>query len=134
MCFTREQCCSWLESIPLVPRTAAQSLFSACPTAPLSKPSNTFTPSRTASAFRVINAHPLLRHPVCGHPAPPGYRYNPQTDAWKPVSVFPRWQERYPEPVDFIGVTRIYDPRIDKPVKTALQVSLGRTYVLECCF
>eukprot|EP00752_Nemacystus_decipiens_P006874 g6175.t1 len=50
-----------------------------------------------------------------------GYRYNPETDTWKPVSVFPRWQERYPEPVDFVGVTRIYDPRIDKPVKTALQ-------------
>lgn len=48
------------------------------------------------------------------------------------MSVFPRWQEKYPEPVDFIGVTRIYDPRIDKPVKTALQVRLG-SCVLECC-
>eukprot|EP00903_Cladosiphon_okamuranus_P011913 g11189.t1 len=50
-----------------------------------------------------------------------GYRYNPDTDEWKAVMVFPRWQEKYPEPVDLIGVTRVYEPEIDKPVKTAIQ-------------
>ncbi len=38
------------------------------------------------------------------------------------MDVFPKWKEVYPAPVDLIGVTRIYQPEIDKPVKTALQV------------
>ena len=28
-------------------------------------------------------------------------------------------RERYPQPVDLLGVSRIYDPVIDKPVRTA---------------
>ena len=51
-----------------------------------------------------------------------GYRYDSDEDAWKAVKVFPRWQEKYPEPVDFVGVTRIYQPEVDKPVFRALQV------------
>lgn len=62
----------------------------------------------------------------------PGYRYNPDTDAWRAVSVFPRWEAKYPEPVDLIGVSRIYAPAVDKPVKTAVQVWCG-SYVLACC-
>ena len=28
-------------------------------------------------------------------------------------------KEKYPQPVDLIGVTRIYEPAVDKPVRTA---------------
>ena len=31
--------------------------------------------------------------------------------------VFPKWKSKYPSPPDVIGVTRIYDPKVDRPVR-----------------
>lgn len=52
---------------------------------------------------------------------PSGYRYDPDEDSWSNEKVFPRWKERYPEPPDLLGVTRVYEPAIDRPVIRASQ-------------
>lgn len=36
--------------------------------------------------------------------------------------MFPRWEAMYPEPPDLLGVTRVYEKSIDKPVLKAVQV------------
>ncbi|CAM9391316.1 unnamed protein product [Ectocarpus fasciculatus] len=51
-----------------------------------------------------------------------GYRYDAGEDAWKAVKVFSRWEAVYPEPPDFLGVTRVYEKSIDKPVMKAVQL------------
>ena len=70
-----------------------------------------------------------------------GYIYDEEIQSWDATAVFPKWcviasqvyhkiqslcfllylyrKEKYPQPVDLIGVTRIYDPAVDKPVRTA---------------
>ena len=48
-----------------------------------------------------------------------GYKYDSTEDKWLNDDVFPKWKSKYPEPVDVIGVTRIYDPKVDLPVRTA---------------
>ncbi|CAN0484511.1 unnamed protein product [Ectocarpus sp. 12 AP-2014] len=50
-----------------------------------------------------------------------GYRYDAGEDAWKAVKVFPRWEAMYPEPPDLLGVTRVYEKSVDKPVLKAVQ-------------
>lgn len=52
----------------------------------------------------------------------PGYRYDAGEEAWKAVKVFPRWEAMYPEPPDLLGVTRVYEKSVDKPVLKAVQV------------
>lgn len=69
--------------------------------------------------FNRLSAYSIPR--LCGLIST-GYRYDSDKDEWKAVNVFPKWEELYPEPVDLVGVTRIYQPEIDKPVKRALQV------------
>ncbi|CAM9721206.1 unnamed protein product, partial [Hapterophycus canaliculatus] len=53
-----------------------------------------------------------------------GYRYEPEKDSWNNEKVFPRWKERYPDPPDVVGVTRIYEPAIDRPVIRASQAMM----------
>ena len=48
-----------------------------------------------------------------------GYVYDKQTDSWNSDNVFPKWKAQYPTPVDLIGITRNYDPVVDKPVRNA---------------
>lgn len=55
-----------------------------------------------------------------------GYRYVPEIDRYENSQVFPRWKERFPDPPDLIGIQRIYDPVVDKPVRDA-SVSLMRS-------
>ncbi|CAN0217073.1 unnamed protein product [Ectocarpus sp. 8 AP-2014] len=55
-----------------------------------------------------------------------GYRYDAGEDAWKAVKVFPRWEAMYPEPPDLLGVTRVYEKSVDKPVLKAVQHALAR--------
>lgn len=45
---------------------------------------------------------------------------------WDSSKCFPKWRERYPQPPDFIGVTRIYEKEIDGPAMKANQ-ALVRT-------
>jgi hypothetical protein len=45
--------------------------------------------------------------------------------------VFPKWKAKYENPPDLIGITRKYDPEIDKPVRDAsmnLMRSIPRTF------
>ena len=44
-----------------------------------------------------------------------GYRYDATEKVWRNDECFPKWKERYPNPPDFIGMQRIYEPEIDKP-------------------
>lgn len=37
-----------------------------------------------------------------------GYRQDDATGVWEPTECFPKWKERFPEPPDVIGVTRVY--------------------------
>eukprot|EP01040_Poterioochromonas_malhamensis_P003881 gene3881-4148_t len=55
-----------------------------------------------------------------------GYRFNPQTGTYDNSDVFPNWKARFPHPPDLIGVKRIYDPAVDKPVRDA-SVALMRS-------
>lgn len=48
-----------------------------------------------------------------------GYTYNNHNNTWNNNHVFPKWKLKYPQPVDLIGTTRIYDPKIDLPVRKA---------------
>lgn len=48
-----------------------------------------------------------------------GYAYVEEQGVWNADNVFPKWRAKYPEPVDLIGVTRIYDPSVDMPVRKA---------------
>lgn len=48
-----------------------------------------------------------------------GYRYNPTSGEYNNDKVFPKWRQSYPTPPDVIGVTRSYDPVVDKPVRDA---------------
>lgn len=64
----------------------------------------------------------ICRIRVHGRSPPLGYRYDPEEDSWSNEKVFPRWKERYPDPPDVIGVTRIYEPAIDRPVIRVSQV------------
>ncbi|CAM9995071.1 unnamed protein product [Scytosiphon promiscuus] len=53
-----------------------------------------------------------------------GYRYDADKDSWSNEKVFPRWKERYPDPPDLLGVTRVYEPAIDRPVIRASQAMM----------
>jgi len=48
-----------------------------------------------------------------------GYHFSEEEGVWKADQVFPKWRAKYPKPVDLIGVTRIYDPKVDMPVRKA---------------
>jgi len=48
-----------------------------------------------------------------------GYRWDLGSNNWNSDHVFPKWRSKYPAPVDLIGVTQIYDPKIDMPVRKA---------------
>ena len=47
-----------------------------------------------------------------------GYSYDESSKTWDNSNVFPKWKEKYPQPIDLIGVTRDYHPSVDKPVRT----------------
>lgn len=60
-----------------------------------------------------------------------GYRYDPATSQYNNDLVFPKWKAKYPTPPDLVGVRRIYDPSVDKPVRDAnmnLMRSIPRNY------
>jgi hypothetical protein len=38
-----------------------------------------------------------------------GYRYIPSEGRWDNTNVFPRWREKYPDPPDLVGMTRVYE-------------------------
>lgn len=61
-----------------------------------------------------------------------GYRQTEgqQGGEWDNSLCFPKWRERFPEPPDFIGVTRVYAKEIDRPVMKANQ-ALVRTVPME---
>lgn len=40
---------------------------------------------------------------------------------WDTTNVFPKWRAKYPDPPDFIGVSRIYSREVDEPVLRANQ-------------
>lgn len=48
-----------------------------------------------------------------------GYRYDANSAIYESNKVFPKWRSKYPQPPDVIGVSRLYDPEVDKPVRTA---------------
>lgn len=48
-----------------------------------------------------------------------GYRYNSLTNTFNNELVFPKWKAKYPNPPDVIGITRNYDPSVDKDVRNA---------------
>ena len=49
-----------------------------------------------------------------------GYRYNIATQQFESSDhVFPKWQAKYPQPPDVIGVKRLYSEDVDKPVRQA---------------
>eukprot|EP00904_Undaria_pinnatifida_P004101 jgi/Undpi1/13692/HiC_scaffold_9.g03346.m1 len=58
-----------------------------------------------------------------------GYRYNAAEDTWVAEEVFPKWKDKYPEPPDLLGVTRVYEKHVDTPVMGAVQ-ALIRTIPL----
>ena len=43
--------------------------------------------------------------------------------------VFPKWKSKYPSPPDVIGITRIYDPKVDKPVRGWL-IQASRLFII----
>lgn len=51
-----------------------------------------------------------------------GYRYDEATTTYNNDLVFPKWKGKFPTPPDLLGTTRIYDPRVDLPVRTASMV------------
>jgi hypothetical protein len=60
-----------------------------------------------------------------------GYRLDPATGQYNNDLVFPKWKSKYPSPPDLIGIRRIYDPAVDKPVRDAnmnLMRSIPRDY------
>lgn len=67
--------------------------------------------------------------PVSSRLALPGYRYNAAEDTWVAEEVFPKWKDKYPEPPDLLGVTRVYEKHVDTPVMGAVQV---RCREMEC--
>jgi hypothetical protein len=50
-----------------------------------------------------------------------GYRFDPETETWNPLMVFPKWKDKYPTPPDLIGMRRIYDKEVDQPSLKANQ-------------
>jgi hypothetical protein len=44
-----------------------------------------------------------------------GYRFDESKEEWTPEEVFPKWKERFPNPIDFIGMQRVYSKDIDGP-------------------
>lgn len=44
-----------------------------------------------------------------------GYRFDADQNEWTCEKVFPKWQERYPTPPDFIGMQRVYEKEVDQP-------------------
>lgn len=48
-----------------------------------------------------------------------GYALDPETGKYNNDKVFPKWREKYPEPPDLIGLTRNYDPSVDRVVRNA---------------
>lgn len=43
-----------------------------------------------------------------------GYRFDGDAEKWVPEEVFPKWKERFPDPPDLIGMTRIYSREVDQ--------------------
>lgn len=50
-----------------------------------------------------------------------GYRFDADDEEWKPDEVFPNWRERYPNPPDLVGMSRIFSQEVDTPVLRANQ-------------
>lgn len=44
-----------------------------------------------------------------------GYRFDEEAEEWTAKEVFPNWKEKFPEPPDFIGMSRIYSKEVDQP-------------------
>jgi len=44
-----------------------------------------------------------------------GYRFDEEAEEWTPKEVFPNWKKKFPEPPDFIGMSRMYSKEIDQP-------------------
>lgn len=44
-----------------------------------------------------------------------GYRFDPEKEEWNDSECFPKWKERYPNPPDLIGMSRIYSKEQDSP-------------------
>lgn len=59
-----------------------------------------------------------------------GYRYDETTDSWDASGVFPNWRKKYPEPPDFIGISRNYSREVDLPVFNAIR-ALQRSVATE---
>ncbi|CAM9189751.1 unnamed protein product [Ascophyllum nodosum] len=59
-----------------------------------------------------------------------GYRFDTERELWMADNVFPLWKEKYPEPPDLIGVTRVYSREVDRPVMKANQ-ALVRSIPME---
>ncbi|KAJ1426430.1 hypothetical protein B484DRAFT_307523, partial [Ochromonadaceae sp. CCMP2298] len=48
-----------------------------------------------------------------------GYTPSGDPGTYSAEKVFPKWRERYPTPPDLIGLSRVFDPTVDKPVRDA---------------
>lgn len=103
------------------------------------------SPGGAAHVFDLVNTRQVYSRSVCrgrngfdrlSHPVPrsfasrgpaltPGYRYDVERQGWLADSVFPKWKERFPEPPDLVGVTRIYEKEVDMVVMRAVQVGAG---------
>lgn len=59
-----------------------------------------------------------------------GYHYDEASGTWDASRVFPKWAEKYPQPPDFLGITRNYTQEIDEPVMRAKE-ALYRTVPME---
>lgn len=59
-----------------------------------------------------------------------GYRFDGDSEEWKPEEVFPNWREKYPTPPDFIGMRRMYSKDIDEISLRSTQ-ALARSIPME---
>eukprot|EP00546_Thalassionema_frauenfeldii_P014287 CAMPEP_0178914440 /NCGR_PEP_ID=MMETSP0786-20121207/11427_1 /TAXON_ID=186022 /ORGANISM="Thalassionema frauenfeldii, Strain CCMP 1798" /LENGTH=248 /DNA_ID=CAMNT_0020587349 /DNA_START=105 /DNA_END=848 /DNA_ORIENTATION=- len=59
-----------------------------------------------------------------------GYRFDADSEEWKPDEVFPNWREKHPTPPDFIGMRRMYSKDIDEISLRSTQ-ALARSIPLE---
>jgi hypothetical protein len=48
-----------------------------------------------------------------------GYTMQEEGGVYSAEKVFPKWRERFESPPDLIGVQRVFDPAVDKPVRDA---------------
>ena len=50
-----------------------------------------------------------------------GYRFDAESEEWRPDEVFPKWKEKFPSPPDLIGMQRVYSKEVDTPSLKANQ-------------